>query len=96
VAIICVAGLGTAVLLSSFGGRAAPAAVILRRERLCPAWGKDLAGLATAEDGCAVCPECDSAWRLSHERCPVCRYQLSGLPPDQDGQVTCPECGARS
>ncbi len=32
--------------------------------RRCPICGYDLAGLGPEADGCLVCPECGSAWRI--------------------------------
>jgi hypothetical protein len=38
---------------------------LLLRDRLCPACGYRLSGIAPADDGCTVCPECGAAWRFT-------------------------------
>jgi hypothetical protein len=35
------------------------------RRGTCPACGYQITGQATETDGCATCPECGAAWRLS-------------------------------
>ncbi|MEQ9097306.1 MAG: hypothetical protein RIE32_13705 [Phycisphaerales bacterium] len=35
-----------------------------RARGLCPACGYSIAGLEPEEDGCRICPECGSAWKM--------------------------------
>lgn len=39
-------------------------AEIISKHGHCASCGQDIRGLPTAEDGCTVCPECGSAWRI--------------------------------
>jgi hypothetical protein len=61
VALIAVEALAVFVLQPTF--RRAAVRRILRL-RLCPACAYDLGAAPTADDGCAVCPECGAAWRV--------------------------------
>lgn len=62
---------------------------------LCPSCWAGLAGLHRGDDGCTMCAECGSSWRVPEPAkcCARCGYRLSGLRPDDRGALCCPECG---
>ena len=56
-------------------------------EGLCPSCGYALVGLAMADDGCRVCPECGAAWKHRRAKAP-------GTPPQSPpAPVQAPSAG---
>lgn len=51
--------------------QAAPIVRAFLARSLCPACGYSLAGSEPADDGCTVCPECGTAWRLPVQHAPL-------------------------
>ncbi len=66
---------------------------------LCPSCWELLEGIPPDDDGCTMCPDCGSSWRVpppsqpTPMSCPACRYSLEGLTQEAPGVVRCPECG---
>jgi hypothetical protein len=66
---------------------------------ICPSCWELIHYIQPGDDGCTMCPDCGSSWRVppptksTPMSCPACRYSFVGLEQETPGVVRCPECG---